>query len=87
VARRPTRRERMRLVAAIDATIKEAKARFGPQLNAIAAEMKAAGRDHVRVMALQARFDALVLEQQTFAEADLYRRLHPDDNGSETVDA
>jgi hypothetical protein len=87
MARRPTRRGRVRLEAAIDATIKEAKARFGPQLNAIAAEMKAAGRDHVRVMALQARFDALVLEQKTFAEAALHRRLHPDDDGSEKADA
>jgi hypothetical protein len=65
----------------------KARARFGSQLNAIAAERQAAGRDQVRVMALQARFDALVLEQQTFAEADLHRRLHPDDNGSERVDA
>jgi hypothetical protein len=99
--KRLTKRQRQRLAdpatyAAMDAALAAARARFDPMMEAITAEVLGllnARRERaltqaetVRLMALQARFDGLSMEQKCFAEADLAERLGPRD-GSETVDA
>jgi hypothetical protein len=96
-----TNRQRQRLAdptthAAMDAAMAAAKARFDPLMAPITAELlgllnarrerELTQAETVQVMALQARFDALSMEQKRFAEADLAHRLGPRD-GSETVSA
>ena len=71
--------------AAIDATQKAVRDRYDGQIQTALAEMQTilAGRSPrglhgaaaVTYMAAKARFDALVMEQKCFAEAELTRRL------------
>lgn len=102
MAKKPTRQQQRRRLAdpatyaAMDAVMAEGEARFGPQLKAVFAEIKAltAGRkmsdltgvETVRFMALSAEYDGLAIQQKHFCEAALAARLSPDD-GSEMADA
>lgn len=82
--------------AAIEATTKVARERFGGRLAALAAEIKAmlavrsfrdiTGAVAVWFIALKAQFDGVAIEHKHFAEADLSPRLDPDGGGG-TVDA
>ena len=101
MVKKPSNRQKRALAdpttqAAMDGAMKEADDLFGPKIDAVLAEMKAfaagrnprnlTGADAVTFMALKARFDALAIEHQHFAEAAVRTRLNPDE-GSETVDA
>jgi Na+-transporting NADH:ubiquinone oxidoreductase subunit NqrF len=99
--RKLSRQQRQRLAdpstyAASDAAITEGRARFGPQSDAVFADIKAlvagrkmselSGAETLRFMALRAEFDSLAIQQKHFVEAALAFRLGPD-GGSELVDA
>jgi hypothetical protein len=76
--------------AALDDAIKAAKDLFGPVTKAVVARMNAllagrlpsalSGAETATLMSLKARFNALAIEQRYFAEADLQRRLNPNEN-------
>ncbi len=99
--RKLSRQQRGRLAdpstyAAMDAAVADGEARFGPQISAVFAEIKAlqagrqmddlTGAEMLRFMALKAEWDGLANQQKHFAEAALALRLRPD-GGSELVDA